>query len=592
MKKKLFAGISLLFTILTAPLAAQNSQEIVIPMIKSPYPVKTVGWSKDGYKFAYPEDRRVLIRRATDYALLQTIYTANGSIDFIHFPQETMGEDYDQLATLSKNNILETRILPNNNVINSVKFNPETGSTVLTASRNGNYIATGSGDGIINLFLQNYMTKTLIQYPLKGEETGPVKYIDFSPDNKKLIAVYKNDMGLIWDVASKKIVARIPYMSSFDVPIIFNSDSKSFFSANAKRTIGMYDLEGNEIKKITAKAQVKSITLSADGKHLIVLATNNMFYFYNIETAKLEKYVPAFNKTPLTAYAFTNSNKKLLIGHEDGTIYVIRMEDFLLNPGEKPPKYRFEDMSNKKAPDDKEDPEEKKQSQKELSENQNQNNNQYNQNQSGNGNQGGGGEANQNQQSKQTQVKTESKVANSVVRRLLFPDMDPHSKTEHEIVIDLGVGTSIAPYNLSFSVETGYLNHGLLFPFYFGGMLKPTLAIAFTEYPYTYTNVETGDVLSNPFLTGGKIFVPIGFTFFPFSSDFEMFTQIQLGASFNLIWNGNIGSKGITSKVYPSFYGGLKIGAGYRYFQIAICEEYEVLTGFSFSGELGVRFGF
>lgn len=589
MKKKQFIAINLLLILLFIPAAAE---EIIIPMIKTPYPVKTVGWSKDGYKFAYPEDRRVLIRRATDYALLQTIYTANGTIDFIHFPQETMGDNFDQLATLSKNNILETRILPNTNVINTVKLNHDAASTVLSASRNGNYIATGSSDGVVNLFLQNYMTKTLLQYPLKGEETGSVKYMDFSPDNKNLIVAYKNNMALLWDVASKKIITRLPYNNEMESPIIFDSDSKKYFTAKAKRTVGMYDLEGNEIKKISTKAQIKSLTLSADGKSLIVLATNNMFYFYNIETAKLEKYIPAFNKSPLTSYAFSNSNKKLLIGHDDGTIYVIRTEDFLLNPGEKPPAYKFEDISNKKAPEnDKEDSAERKQTQKEITENQNQNQSQNQNGGNGNNNQNTS-QSNNSNQSQNTQQKPQSKVSNSVVRRLLFPDMDPHSKSEHEIVIDIGVGNATSPYNITFSVETGYLNYGLLFPFYFGGMIKPTLSIAFMDYPYTYTDVESGEALRNPFLTGGKIFVPIGFTFFPFNSDFEMFTQLQLGASFNLIWNGNIGSQGITSKVYPSFYGGIKIGAGYRYFQIAICEEYEVLTGFSFSGEIGVRFGF
>ena len=589
MKKKQFIAINLLLILLFIPAAAE---EIIIPMIKTPYPVKTVGWSKDGYKFAYPEDRRVLIRRATDYALLQTIYTANGTIDFIHFPQETMGDNFDQLATLSKNNILETRILPNTNVINTVKLNHDAASTVLSASRNGNYIATGSSDGVVNLFLQNYMTKTLLQYPLKGEETGSVKYMDFSPDNKNLIVAYKNNMALLWDVASKKIITRLPYNNEMESPIIFDSDSKKYFTAKAKRTVGMYDLEGNEIKKISTKAQIKSLTLSADGKSLIVLATNNMFYFYNIETAKLEKYIPAFNKSPLTSYAFSNSNKKLLIGHDDGTIYVIRTEDFLLNPGEKPPAYKFEDISNKKAPEnDKEDPAERKQTQKEITENQNQNQSQNQSGGNGNNNQNTS-QSNNSNQSQNTQQKPQSKVSNSVVRRLLFPDMDPHSKSEHEIVIDIGVGNATSPYNITFSVETGYLNYGLLFPFYFGGMIKPTLSIAFMDYPYTYTDVESGEALRNPFLTGGKIFVPIGFTFFPFNSDFEMFTQLQLGASFSLIWNGNIGSQGITSKVYPSFYGGIKIGAGYRYFQIAICEEYEVLTGFSFSGEIGVRFGF
>ena len=564
MKKKQFIAINLLLILLCIPAAAE---EIIIPMIKTPYPVKTVGWSKDGYKFAYPEDRRVLIRRATDYALLQTIYTANGTIDFIHFPQETMGDNFDQLATLSKNNILETRILPNTNVINTVKLNHDAASTVLSASRNGNYIATGSSDGVVNLFLQNYMTKTLLQYPLKGEETGPVKYMDFSPDNKNLIVAYKNNMALLWDVASKKIITRLPYNNEMESPIIFDSDSKKFFTAKAKRTVGMYDLEGNEIKKISTKAQIKSLTLSADGKSLIVLATNNMFYFYNIETAKLEKYIPAFNKSPLTSYAFSNSNKKLLIGHDDGTIYVIRTEDFLLNPGEKPPAYKFEDISNKKAPEnDKEDPAERKQTQKEITENQNQNQSQNQSGGNGNNNQNTS-QSNNSNQSQNTQQKTQSKVSNSVVRRLLFPDMDPHSKSEHEIVIDIGVGNATSPYNITFSVETGYLNYGLLFPFYFGGMIKPTLSIAFMDYPYTYTDVESGEALRNPFLTGGKIFVPIGFTFFPFNSDFEMFTQLQLGASFNLIWNGNIGSQGI-------------------------CEEYEVLTGFSFSGEIGVRFGF
>ena len=585
--KKSFIISALIILVLSPVFSREERKEIVIPMIKSVYPVTTTGWSKDGYKFAYPEDRRVLIRRASDYGLLQTIYTANGSIDFIHFPQETMGENYDQLATLARNNILETRILPNSTVINTVKLNPDSKPTVLGASRNGNYIATGSTDGIINLFLQNYMTKTLIQYPLKSEDTGAVKYIDFSTDNKNMIASYQNDTAIVWDIASKKVKCKVPYNSALDVPVIFSADSKWIFSAKAKRSVGMYDLEGNEIKKITAKANIHSITLSSDGKTLIVLGANNLFYFYNIETTKLEKYIPAFNKSPVTSYAFSNTTSKLLIGHEDGSLYIVKTADVLLNPNEKPPLFKFEDISDKKVPEEKED-EPKKDRTKSIEEKpEEQSGNQYNQNGQGSGQQTQGAKNTQ-----PTQKIVDTKVANSVVRRLLFPEMDPHSKTEHEITIDLGVGNAPDPYNLSFTVETGYLNYGLLFPFYFGGMIKPILSLALTNYPYTYTNIETEKKLRNPFLTGTKVYVPMGFTFFPFSSDFEMFTQLQIGASFYFIWNGNIGSQGITSKVYPTFNSGLKIGAGYRYFQIAICEEYEILTGFTFSGELGVRIGF
>ncbi len=587
--------IGLIAGIFVLCMAASFSQEIVIPMIKSIYPIECVGWSKDGYKFAYPEDQKIRIRRADDYALLQTIYTADGTINYIHFPSETGGTGLDQLTSVSAKNILETRILPTTSPINTVKLNPDSKPTVLTASRNGNYIATGSEDGAINLFLQNYMTKTLIQYPLKSESKN-VFNIDFSADSVYMLSTYEDNTANIWDVASKKVIGRVPYKSEFKIPAIFSQNPMQIFSAKSKRIIGLYDHEGNELKKITSKANIQSITCSSDGKNLIILGTNNIFYFYNIETTKIEKFIPAFNKSPITSYAFTPATDKLLIGHEDGSLYIVKTSQVLLNPGEKTPQFRFEDASNKKA---EEKEEEKKSDQKEIKK-QEEPQKEQTQAPAGTGTQNPKADTTGKTNTKESTPKTqgtaqrttETKVANSVVRRLLFPDMDPHSKTEHAILVSAGIGSSTKPYNMSFLLDFGYVNYGLLFPFYFGGMIEPQLSIAFADYPYTYTAIESGEKLKNPFLTGAKVYIPMGFTFFPFESDLEFFTQLQLGSSFNFIWNGNLGSQGITSKVYPCFYAGLKLGIGYRYFQFAITEEYQVMYGFTFSFEVGASIGF
>ena len=132
MIKKRFLAVSLISLLASFCFAAE---EVIISIIKSPYPVTSVGWSKDGYKFAYPGDRRVLIRRSADYSLLQTIFTANGPIDYIYFPAETMGENLDQLATLSNDNILEIGTTNTENaVVYDSKEYPKIGYASLVAS--------------------------------------------------------------------------------------------------------------------------------------------------------------------------------------------------------------------------------------------------------------------------------------------------------------------------------------------------------------------------------------------------------------------------------------------------------------------------
>ena len=160
------------------------AQEMVIPMVKTPFPVHGATWNKDGTIFGYTEENNIIIRDGNEYSLLQSIQTDNGNLQFMEFTQVTKGSG-DQLATLSDQNTLEIRILPYEQPINKAQVSIDSFPTAMTYNWNGNYLATADTGNAVYIYMQNYMTETLIER--KSEVLNqPAKSLSFSPDNKYL----------------------------------------------------------------------------------------------------------------------------------------------------------------------------------------------------------------------------------------------------------------------------------------------------------------------------------------------------------------------------------------------------------------------
>ena len=521
--------IFITFSLICALWGKLCAQDMVIPMVKTPFPVHGATWNKDGSIFAYTEENNILVRDVNEYSLLQSIQTENGNLQFMEFTQETKGNG-DQLATLSEENTLEIRILPNETPVNAAQSDAANFPTAMAYNWNGNYLATADTGNCIYIYMQNYMTETLIER--KSQVLNkPAKSLHFSPDNKYLAVGAEDNQIYILDVSSGHVLYSMLYPSEMNVTPIFTKDSKGIIYPLKKKQVVITDFYGNVDRIIKAKKPICSISLSPDGDTLILNCADNQFYFYSMETGKYLGYIPRYSHAELTCYAFDNNGKKLLQGYRDGCIYILDVDDVFLLPGEKPPAFKLyvaDDSTSLKG---------KNLDPKDL------------ENQRG-------------------------------ARR-------PYFKSGHQIVIDSSFAVLPTPYMIAVSAGIGYKNYKWLKPFYIGAEVEPFIGFPTSQFPYTYK--LRGGSIESPLLMGMKVYAPVGFAMKPWSNDWEVFGEVLLGSSLCQLWDRQFGDSRITSKVFPSFYIAGKVGLGWKFISLSVRGEYDTILQFSFSADVGIN---
>ena len=183
--------------------------------------------------------------------------------------------------------------------------------------------------------------------------------------------------------------------------------------------------------------------------------------------------------------------------------------------------------------------------------------------------------------------KTKDKKEKELKERKVTEEEDIKNlfKDGHGILANAGIHFMSDPNLLEISLPVGYRNYDLIRPFYFGGTVEPYFSIPDKEYPFNYT--VGGEKMKSPSLVGTKIYVPAGFCIYPLRNSLEIYTEMGLGISLNQLWNRKLGSKQIHTKVYPAFYGNLKVGAAWDFLNLSLCANYDAILGISFGAEIG-----
>lgn len=531
------------------------AKEVTIPMIKSPFPVKCITWNKDGKTFAYTEEANILVRNSEDLTLIQTITTSHGFIDFLEFTQSTTGNGLDQLASLTQNNILDIRILPDTEPINSIEGLSKVLPTAMAYSYNGNYIATATADGKVYLYMQNYLTGAVIERQINVTDS-PAKFLSFSHDNKLLAIAAMDDTIYLVDVSSGQLSKSYPYKSSLNVPVRFTTDSKNLIFAKNTSTINMLDIRTNKARTFRSSRDIVSCDVTDDGKNLIILGDNNQIYFYDVKNGDMVHYIPSFNTNPITCYSFNNKSSKLAVGYSDGMLLILELDDVVLLPNQRPEvlKYKIPNASEGKKAEPTPLKVEKKKEEK-----------------------------------KDTPKKENNRLVSDKITDLLKRPV-PQYQTGHGLIFEAGISFPPDPYVISYHFPSGYENFNILQPFYFGGIFTPYIAVYSPESEYKYDSGVSNIVLANPYLIGVITYGNIGFLFYPFKNDIFVFAELDLGISLHGNWDGMIGSKYIGSKVFPCFYTAAKTGIGWRYYQFNFAANYDAILGYSIELTIARRF--
>jgi len=515
-----------IIVLLTAVIANLCGQEMVIPMVKTPFPVHGATWNKNGSCFAYTEEDSIVVRDAEEYSLVQTIPTDGGTLRFMQYTRYTEGVG-DQLATLSADNTLEIRLMPDPYPLNSVDIDSTNFPTALAYNLNGNYLATADTGNSIYIYMQNYLTETLIERRCEIL-SKPANSLCFSNDNKYLAVGCEDDQIYVVDVSTGKVLFSVYYPNALNVTPLFTPDNEGLIYPTKKKEIIVADFYGNIERTIKVKKEISSIALSPDGLTLIVSCKDNQFYYYELATGKYTGYIPRYSHARLTCYDYNFDGSKLLQGYSDGCIYILDVKECFLLPHERPPRFSLyvaDDLVSDKG---------KKLSPEDLEK----------------GRKRGG----------------------------------LYTKSGHEVVFDGSFAVLPEPYTMAVSLGAGYKNYDLIRPFYFGGEMEPFFGFPQDNFPYSYK--LRGGSIKSPKLCGVKIYVPAGFAFMPFNNDVEVFAEVLTGSSLCWLWDGMFGDSYITSKVFPSMYVAAKVGAGWRNFGLALRGEYDTILRFSFSADL------
>ena len=530
-----------------------SSKEIDIPVIKIPSSVLALDWNADSSVFAYSEANSVTIRDADDFSKIKTFSVYDENVQQLKFVANKE-KSFEQLVTVSDSSELKIYRLPG--IINTItrKFEGN-GECRISFSKNGNYIASVTPENNIHVYLQLYISNALSGLTLKSPSSSTAEdesesntenknksvqiiSLAFDSFSKKIAALRSDATVVVWNMSSVEPVAVISGACTKISCMEFTEDSEKIIFAFAEDTIEIKNFLGETVKQISCEDKINSFRLAEDKKTLIVLTQKNQFRYYVLDSAEYLGYIPSWNKTAITSYAFSFDSKKLLVGHEDGSIYILNVKDVFYKPGKKPNLYRVYVAQENVSAGTRYLP-------------------------SGEGAESSGGTA----------------LSSSAEMVQAFRTRNAHSV---EVRADCSILSGI--YGVQGGICAGYTNAGVLKPFYFGGLVRAACAFPSQNFPYTYRS--GGSVIENPLLTSFSAVVPFGISLFPFASDVDVFAELSAGMSvFSLVQ-----SAGAMFGTYFSPCAGFCVGAAFKRISLYAGLNWDSVTAFSFRFGTGYRF--
>ncbi|MCR5188805.1 MAG: WD40 repeat domain-containing protein [Treponema sp.] len=664
--KKAILNISIIFIILQAAFA----EELVIPVIKAPYPFENAQWDSSGNYFAYQVNGRVYIRDALTL-LLKDSFTADSQ---------------SQLSAFYKSPDL-------------IAY-PKTSITLrgksITVQTKRNEKAEVSTFSIPNLPVE-------------------VKAAAINRLQSHLAFIGSDGKAYIYDIKGKSVVSSVNCKSQSQ-NIYFTSDNRVIFS-DTDKTAGLYSISGQKIKTYTNANSIKGLSLSPDEETLILFEDTGNLNFYNVNNSTQLGYIPDLGSKEIESVELSQDSRRFLITGKNKCLYVANVKDFLFSPNtnaaatkqfafnynkldpnsknddgvteyglkeittvedeedaefiestrekdlgkqnfeladEKKPAQPVQIASQKEVktypssniPDDREvtfteEDENVQELTAKVTEYRLKNEAPSNRGTNNGGNttiivtnndspastasgestgssviitSGTGGSfengtelvtsdvdgkdktSNKNKNSDKTKDK-KSKDKNKQDKKTLAETLKEIHESEDEniilkykdgqgILLNVGAGLLPSPWLFDVSIPIGYRNYKLLKPFYFGITAEPYLGFSPSTFPYNYS--WQGYYLGNPKLLGVRAYIPFGFCMFPLKNKFEVFGEIDLGASFNWIWDGRIGTSFIIGSMFYAFYGEIKVGVAWDMANISLCATYDAILGFSFRVEAGI----
>ncbi len=519
MNKRLFWSLQFIFLVIFKAFSfdLEPMEEIKFyptPIMDLRSPVTRLGWNIDDTFFAVTAKESWYMEPETKF--IEEIVSPEGKIVSAEFAWNTK-DGAKEIQTLTDSNVLTIRRFPLSDQYIKRKYNAKR-VRCSAFSRTGDNAALGMDNGEVHLAQQLYLTQTAYSEILRGH-TGQVYSVTFSSDSDLLASAATDGMIFIWDVRTRQMLHALYGSKKSKLPICFTPDTNLIAHAESPTKVVFRTIDGVTESEINISKPMKTFSISEDGKVLYALYKNSHIGLYDIESGREIGYVPYFSNSPVTSFKFNREGDKVLVGHKDGFVFLLEIEQVLLFPGAKQPRLAHGTFS--------------------------------------------------------TPAGSSAGEGNSV----------DSSIGRHNIDIRLDISKPDDPFMVTLAPTVGYLNGGLISPFYFGGFVKGSISIPEPSFPYAYVDLNTGRTVHNPYILGLGATAPFGVFFKPFTQDVAFFVEIQPGVMFYTMHFPNYGSKDL----YPSFSVELQAGMCWKQLLVFAGGLYDYRLGPSVSAGVGWR---
>lgn len=389
--------------------------------LEEKYEIST--WNYSSTLFAYADKDTVVIIDTKTSKILNKIQL-DANILYVQF-QNTNKAEQTKLFVVSEKGEVFFLNSKSGKILWIGDSYSESNLTAAAFNSTGDSIATGYEDGKVVIYQQqgdsNFFVPEEIT-SLEALDTIKINFLNFSQDKQFLL--FGDDSGalIIWDLINKTERGRFYYNKEFCKSAFFTGEDDNILLLIDTLTAGIFDFEGNLIQKVQLEYSVKRMSISADGKTVMIVSNNNKRNYYNVNNKGTLEDITSSVAAANTAAKYPS----------------LQSNDTALT--DLPPLPNINDGEYQRVIIDEE--------------------------------------------TGTVQIETLKPEGDSPVKPLVeTPDREKNYDVI-EVGAKFGIGPS--PFTLNVNVSSGYITYRFLRPFYFGGKVDFGLGFPQGDFPYRY----------------------------------------------------------------------------------------------------------
>ncbi|KLJ11092.1 hypothetical protein EMPG_13612 [Blastomyces silverae] len=192
----------------------------------------------------------------------------------------------------------------------------------LEFSHDGTKLATTGRENIVII----YDVATFSVIHRLTDHGGPVAYATWSPDDSKLISCSQDYKARLWDVESGRCILTIDHHHEPVTAAAWAPSGDSFVTGSLDRQsqLCLWSVAGESLYKWSGQYRVRDCSISPDGRRLIAISTEKKIYVYNFET-RVEEYSMSI-KLDLTCINISRDSRYMLLNTSECEMQLLDIE--------------------------------------------------------------------------------------------------------------------------------------------------------------------------------------------------------------------------------------------------------------------------